>query len=332
MPEGISSLISFAPARGTVTTDASEKGIGIWYDGHVISEMVPTDYEDFHINVKELLALKRFLALFPEVKNCVLTWRCDSNTALATLRKEGSTRSWALSVLSCDILRESLERGISWDPIRITSQENIVADAASRFSEVPNWSLSESVTRKIFTKWGTPDVDLMASDASRKLPVFFSWSRQDVEAWGIDSLAQDINWASFSLPYSFSPFPLLQQVLDKCKQQQVNRMILVAPWWLGKPFFPALVEMLQDVRRIPVSSRMVVDLSTGNHPPDLQRLKLVVCLISGRSEENPSRSQKLHKTWLKHPGGTQPRSGMEELGEAGLSGAACKEYRQLRPL
>ena len=41
-------------------------------------------------------------------------------------------------------------------------------------------------------------------------------------------------------------------------------MLLVAPWWSGKPFFPALLGMLLDCRRIPLSSRMVVDLKTGD--------------------------------------------------------------------
>ena len=90
--------------------------------------------------------------------------------------------------------------------------------------------MSKSVTQKLFRRWGNPDVDLVASDQSRKVPLFFSWSRQDREAWGIDSLAQDINWSQFNLPYCFPPFPLLQQVLDKCRQQEVKQMILVAPW------------------------------------------------------------------------------------------------------
>ena len=70
-------------------------------------------------------------------------------------------------------------------------------------------------------------------------------------------------WNLFDLPYCFPPFPFPQQVLDKCRRQEVPRMLLVAPWWSGKPFFPALLSMLLDCRRIRVSSSMVVDLATG---------------------------------------------------------------------
>ena len=221
LPTGLSLPITLGESSGTVTTDASEEGLGIWYDGHIISERIPEHYSDFHINVKELLALKRFLDNFPEVTNCVLTWRCDSNTALAALRNEGSTHSWALSVLSSNILMTSLQRNIAWDPVRISGEENLIADAASRFRQVADWSLSDSIVQKIFERLGTPDVDLMASDFSRKAPMFFSWSRADKEAWGIDSLARDVDWNQFRLPYCFPPFPLIQQVLDKCKRQGV---------------------------------------------------------------------------------------------------------------
>ena len=332
LPSGLSSPITPNATSGSVTTDASDTGIGILYDGHIISESIPEEFSDFHINVKELFALKRFLDTFPSVENKVLTWRCDNNSALAAIRKEGSTRSWPMSVLSCAILRTSHERGILWEPVRVTSEENIVADAASRFRLVPDWSLSEQIARKIFSRWGTPDVDLMASDRSRKAPIFFSWSREDTEAWGLDSLAHDISWLGFSLLYCFPPFPLLQQVLGKCKRQEVKRMLLVAPWWIGKPFFPTMLDMLIDVRRIPISSQLVIDTTTGLPPPDLQRLKLVACLISGVSSMMAPASPSQPRSWLRPHGRDPPRSATVELGEDGLSGVACKEYRQLRPL
>ena len=91
LPSGISSPISLGPATGTVTTDASDLGIGVLYDGVSISEQIPDDFKDFHINVKELFALKRFLDLCPDVKDQVLSWRCDNNSAMAAIKNEGST-------------------------------------------------------------------------------------------------------------------------------------------------------------------------------------------------------------------------------------------------
>ena len=146
-----------------------------------------------------------------------MTWRVDNNTALHTIRNKGSTKSWPLSVLSCSILTRCLERNLVLEPVRVSSEENLVA---SLFKSVANWSLSDSAATKMFTRWGRPDVDLMASDRSRKAPIFFSWTRADQETWGIDSLTQDVLWNQFELPYCFPPIPLLQQVLDKARDRK----------------------------------------------------------------------------------------------------------------
>ena len=59
LPVGLSSPITMSDASATVTTDASEFGIGILFKGSLISEEISAEYRDFHINVKELLALDR---------------------------------------------------------------------------------------------------------------------------------------------------------------------------------------------------------------------------------------------------------------------------------
>ena len=46
---------------GTVTMDASEAGLGILFNGHLLSEEIKGDILDCNIYVKELFALKRFL-------------------------------------------------------------------------------------------------------------------------------------------------------------------------------------------------------------------------------------------------------------------------------
>ena len=154
----------------------------------------------------------------------------------------------------------------------------------------------------------------------------------DVEAWGLDSLAQDVDWSQFSLPYCFPPFPLLQQVLAKCRRQEVRRLVLVAPWWQGKPFFPTLLDMLIEVRRIPISSRLVMDLTTEEPPPNIHGLKLVACLITGRSDPRPATSLSRPRSWLKPLGGAQQKSTIEQFREADVTGVDCKEFHHMHPL
>ena len=75
----------------------------------------------------------------------MLTWRVDNNAALHAIRNEGSTKSWPLSVLSCSILTRCLERNLVLEPVRVSSEENLVA---SLFKSVANWSLSDSAATK----------------------------------------------------------------------------------------------------------------------------------------------------------------------------------------
>ena len=135
--------------------------------------------------------------------------------------------------------------------------------------------------RRMFNLWGSPGVDLMATVMSRKAPMFFAWNREDPEAWGQDSLARDVDWTQFSLPYCFPPFPLVGQVLAKVRDQEVDRLILVAPWWPTKPWFSTLINMMLDCRRFRFKATMITDMASGQPPPDNRRCH--ACLISLRN-------------------------------------------------
>ena len=147
-----------------------------------------------------------------------------------------------------------------------------------------DWSLSNRMFTSIVRRHGTPDVDLMASNTSRKTPFFYSWSREDTEALALDSLSQDINWAGWELPYLFPPFSLIGSCLNKIRDQEVSRVVMVLPYWPGKPWFSTMQEMLIDIRRLPVFKTLVLDLKTGNPPPNLAACRLVVCLLTGKPE------------------------------------------------
>ena len=89
----------------------------------------------------------------------------------------------------------------------------------------------------------------MATVLSRKAPMYFAWNQEDPESWGQDSLARDVAWNIFQLPYCFPPFPLIGQVLAKVRDQKVDKMLLVAPWWPTKPWFSTLLNMVIEYRR-----------------------------------------------------------------------------------
>ena len=203
---------------------------------------------EFCINVKELVPLNQWVDT-TDVSDCCVTWRVDNNAALQAIKNQGSSKSWPISCLSVIILKKASLKGILIQPVRVSSEENILADCASRNQNVPDWSISEKLVSKMFSHFGIPDVDLMATVLSRKAPMYFAWNKFDPKSWGQDSLAKDVNWNIFQLPYCFPPFPLLGQVLARVREQKVNRMLLVAPWWPTKPWFSTLLNMTMEFKR-----------------------------------------------------------------------------------
>ena len=330
LPCGLSLPITLQSSAFTVTTDATPDGYGILFEGKLISDKIPPEFMEFSINVKELLPLDIWLnSVGDHVNDSCVTWRVDNNAALHSIKNQGSTKAWPLSCLSVNILRKALSRNITIDPVRISSEENILADCASRNIKVPDWSFSDKLVQKMFRKFGVPDVDLMATVLSRKAPLYYAWSRSDPEAWGQDSLAKDVNWKQFNLPYCFPPFPLLGQVLSKARAQGVDRMLLIAPWWPTKPWFSTLMTMTLTCMRFRFNKDMVVDMSTGQTPPDVKRCRLVGFMITGKIDQNTVLSQGQPKNLLQLPGRKEQKQLIAQHGDNGVATVQSMEYHQL---
>ena len=154
-------------------------------------------------------------------------------------------------------------------------------DAASRRKAVEDWSLSQQIFQRIVGQFGTPDVDLMATTESRKTQFFFSWSRTDVEAIGLDSLSRDVTWSSWDLPYLFPPFSLIPACLNKIKEQKLKKVLVILPYWTGKPWFSDVQRMLVDIKRLPPRKDLIIDLVSKKPPPNIKAMKLVVAVLSG---------------------------------------------------
>ena len=86
LPEGISSPITVPAAEQTVDTDASNDGVGIYFEGELVSEKVP---RDLHICSAELFALLRALEVLQDrLRPGTVVWRVDNNSAMQAVRNE----------------------------------------------------------------------------------------------------------------------------------------------------------------------------------------------------------------------------------------------------
>lgn len=73
----------------TLDTDASPEGLGWYFKGLTVSDTIPVEWQDQHINILELFALRQFLhsAEGSQLVNKQLVWRVDNNTALCAIKK-----------------------------------------------------------------------------------------------------------------------------------------------------------------------------------------------------------------------------------------------------
>jgi hypothetical protein len=126
------------------------------------------------------------------------------------------------------------------------------------------------------TLWGPPQIDLFASRQSAQMQRFYSWKATDVPE-AIDALS--LRW-NFMLAFLFPPIPL-KRVIRKLELSR-GTFLLVTPYWEAQTWFASLQALqVEDVRRLPFSDDLVIDLTTGEPPPNLERLFLVVWKVLG---------------------------------------------------
>jgi hypothetical protein len=156
--------------------------------------------------VKEITALWIFVSeiLPASTRLTSILWRINNTAAQVHIRKEGGLRGRALLLLAH-------QRQLRILPAFIPSEENVQADAASRFQLVPDWHLAPTVFLQISSLWGPPQIDLFASRQSAQTLRFMSWRAADSPE-AIDSLS--MRW-DFSLTFLFPPIPLFKRVMRK---------------------------------------------------------------------------------------------------------------------
>jgi hypothetical protein len=131
--------------------------------------------------VREIIALWIFLTeiLTASTRQTSILWRVDNTAALAHIPKEGGLRGKRLLKEAERILFLLHQRQLRIMPAFIPSEENLQADAASRFQLVPDWHLDPRVFQRILSLWGPPQINLFASLQLTQTTRFMSWRAAD---------------------------------------------------------------------------------------------------------------------------------------------------------
>jgi hypothetical protein len=140
------------------------------------------------------------------------------------------------------------------------------------------WSLNPKVVPQVWGQLHRPMVDLFATNKNAVLPLYFS-PVPDPLALGTDALFH--SWDQLDA-YAFPPWDLLPTVVRKIERSRC-RILLVAPMWVRRSWFPSLCLMSdQEPLKLPLRNDLLVQ---GTHRdavyPDLEVLDLHVWILSG---------------------------------------------------
>jgi hypothetical protein len=247
-----------------VQTDASKEGFRVWFQGFLHQGKWDSITAGLHINVLETIAIWHFLAfILPKLSKLRnILWRIDNTTALAYIKKEGGTISSLVLAEAEKALVLVHQMSVRFLLVYIPTEENILADAASCFQEIPDWKLHPFIFKAITARWCLPVIDLFASNASKQTKHFYSWNAFD-NPEGIDTVSQ--RW-DFTLAYAFPPVALLRVV----KKLETSRgiFILISPLWEAQTWLALLLTLkVLEVRQLPLREDLVTDLMMGTPPP-----------------------------------------------------------------
>ena len=265
----------------TITTDSSQQAYGAHMgDLHFSGTWDPIDIKQ-HINYKELKCILLSLIHWEHMlhhKSILI--KSDNRTALAYIHHQGGTRSWNLYTLARDIwhLVHKLQAYLTVQ--FISGAHNTLADLLSRpkLMQATEWSLHPQVVQHLFSLWGTPHIDLFASQWNHKLPLYCSLM-PDPKAHAIDSLS--LQWAGLDA-YAYPPPRLLQQVLIKIEKEPCV-VTLICPIWPRAQWYTHLLDLLIEIPvQLPQIRTLLKQPRSGQiYHTQPQRLNLHACRLSG---------------------------------------------------
>jgi len=270
------------------------------------------------INVLELLAIFYAMqSMYSNQSNVHIEIQSDNVSAVAYVNDMGGMTSKHMDSLARSIWEWCLERNIYLSAIHIPGSQNVEADFYSRnFSDSTEWMLKKDIFARICQQLFTPSIDLFASHLNTQMSKFVSWFP---EPGSFHNNAFTLSWHDM-LPYIFPPFNQIAKVINKIKEDCVEKAILIFPYWKAQVWFPMLMEMLICIPlRLPRHRDILVLPHSGETHPMAKKMTLIVAVLSGDPSKVRVFQDELQTSSLLH-GGKEPGNNMTYHGGDGIFG------------
>jgi hypothetical protein len=315
------------PPQVTVTTDACNTGWGGHLGSLKVQGLWTSSQMALHINCLEMLAVLHTLRAFrQQIQGKSVLVKTDNIAVRQYINFSGGTGSAALCALSLRLLRWCMTWKISLIAEYVPGIQNTLADTLSRrILSQTEWRLKPSIVQSLFLALGEPVIDLFATAENTQLPVFCSW-QNDQRALHVDALS--FSWKNLTA-YAFPPLALVQRVILKALNDQVHSLILIAPRWPNRTWFPLLLQHLfQDPILLPLLPNLLTQQTGRLWHPNPGVLSLAAWPLSGKlSLRQAYHRRLLTQFWL--PGQLPPTNPMRVAGDILLPGV---QRRVLIPL
>jgi len=301
-----------------IESDASSRGWGARCGDTSTGGSWSMEEAAQHINYLELMAAFLALKTFASNQTGMILLKMDNVSAVSYISQKGGTHSVQLCNLALEIWEWCLKRQVSLQAEHLPGILNTVADTESKvMKDRCDWMINPSVFQQIQQLMGPFQIDLFASRLTKQLTRFYSW-RPDPEAEATDAFTQ--NWAQ-ARGYANPPRCLISRCLSQIRRQEA-RLVMVTPLWPYQPWFPLLLEMLEDhPRQLP----RIPDLILNPTNQEFIMKQVVPNLVAWPISGNPSLHEEyLHKlqTCCSPHGETKPTVATTHSFQNGLAGVS----------
>ena len=220
----------------------------------------------------------------------------DNATALSYIINQGGTHSSSLNAEAQAFLSWAERNAVTLLPQFVRGSSNVVAGCLSRQSQVISTerTLHQDVCDSLWKLWGQPLLDLFTTRLNYRIPNFIS-PFQDPMAVAVDAFLY--NWDHQTL-YAFPPFAVIRKVLNKLLASQETTLILVAPFWPQKEWFPDLLQAaIATPRRLPPRRDLLRQPHIHRFHHTLHALPLVAWRLSSASSATRAIPEGLRSSW-----------------------------------